>query len=139
MRSNPRRLGVFSASFVCGLLLRRIQQHRLALGVVRTVALSTLLRQIEDGHVSKAVISPNGLITDFFGPISGRRGDGYMLRRSQLEARLAHLCQLAGAPFYVYGDPAYPLTKYILRGFKGPMTALQVVGWRVWGVGAPPR
>ena len=59
VRSNPRRLGVFSASFVCGLLLRRIQQHRLALGVVRTVALSTLLRQIEDGHVSKAVISPN--------------------------------------------------------------------------------
>jgi hypothetical protein len=79
----------------------------------------------------QTVISPNGLITDFFGPISGRRGDGYMLRRSQLEARLAHLCQLAGAPFYVYGDPAYPLTKYILRGFKGPMTALQVVGWRV--------
>ena len=45
VRSNPRRLGVFSASFVCGLLLRRIQQHRLAVGVVRTVALSTLLRR----------------------------------------------------------------------------------------------
>ena len=59
LRANPRRIGAAaSASLVCGLLLRKMQRQRLAMGVVRTVALSTLLTAIEDGHVARAVVSP---------------------------------------------------------------------------------
>lgn len=73
----------------------------------------------------QAVTAPNGLIVDFWGPMDGRRGDGYMLRESRLESRLEQLCNDAGAHFYVYGDPAYPLTPYIMRGLKGPMTPVE--------------
>mmetsp|Transcript_28369 Transcript_28369/g.65223 ORF Transcript_28369/g.65223 Transcript_28369/m.65223 type:complete len:245 (+) Transcript_28369:517-1251(+) len=77
----------------------------------------------------QTVVSPNGLITDFFGPVLlfllGRRGDGYMLRASQFQSRMQRLCVRVGQPFYVYGDPAYPQTPYILHGFKGLMTAAQ--------------
>ena len=55
LRANPRRIGAAaSASLVCGLLLRKMQRQRLAMGVVRTVALSTLLTAIEDGHVARS-------------------------------------------------------------------------------------
>ena len=79
------------------------------------------------GHGIKfqSVVGPNGLILDFFGPVAGRRSDGYLLRRSRFLARMARLCVLAGASFYVYGDPAYPLGRYLLRGFKGAMTVAQ--------------
>ena len=58
LRANPRRIGAAAASLVCGLLLRKMQQQRRAMGVVRTVALSTLLTDIEGGHVARAVVSP---------------------------------------------------------------------------------
>lgn len=73
----------------------------------------------------QSVTAPNGLIVDFFGPVLGRRGDGYMLGKSGLYGRMQRLCLLTGAPYYVYGDPAYPQSQYILRGFKGPATAAQ--------------
>ena len=58
LRANPRRIGAAAASLMCGLLLRKMQQQRRAMGVVRTVALSTLLTAIEDGNVARAVVSP---------------------------------------------------------------------------------
>ena len=73
----------------------------------------------------QSVVSPNGLITDLFGPILARRGDGYLLRQSQILQRMAAFCAAAGGNYYLYGDPAYPLNQYLLRGFKGPMTAQQ--------------
>jgi len=73
----------------------------------------------------QSVTAPNGLIVDFFGCVVGRRGDGYLLRRSGFLARMAALVAAEGLPFYVYGDPAYALSQYILRGFKGAMTPAQ--------------
>lgn len=73
----------------------------------------------------QSAIAPNGLLIDLYGAIVGRRSDSYMLARSQLLTRMATLCARAGAPFYLYGDPAYPLSLYVLRGYKGAMTPQQ--------------
>jgi len=71
------------------------------------------------------VVAPNALIVDFYGPEPGRRGDGYLLKESKFTERMRRFCQLAGANYYVYGDPAYPMCPWIMRGFKGGMNALQ--------------
>lgn len=73
----------------------------------------------------QSVIAPNGLIVDLYGCVVGRRGDGYLLGRSQFLGRIAQLCGMEGSAFYVYGDPAYALSQYILRGLKGAMSPMQ--------------
>ena len=70
----------------------------------------------------QGVIGPNGMILDLFGAVSGRRGDGYMLHASNFLERMEQMCNNLNEEYYVYGDPAYPLCQYILRGFKGLMT-----------------
>ena len=65
------------------------------------------------------------MILDLFGAVPGKRGDSYMLRQSGLLGRMATLCATLGVALYVYGDPAYPLCQYLLRGFKGLMTPQQ--------------
>ena len=79
------------------------------------------------GHGLKfqSVVGPNGMILDFYGPCPGRRGDGYLLRRSGFLTRMQQFCLTAGRHFYVYGDPAYALSRWIMRGFKGVMTPEQ--------------
>ena len=76
----------------------------------------------DHGIKFQSVILPNGLIGDFWGPCVGRRGDGYMFRRSDLLTRMARLCNRAGSIYYLWGDPAYPLSRYVLRGYKGAMS-----------------
>ena len=77
------------------------------------------------GFKFQNVVAPNGLIVDFYGPEPGRRGDGYLLKESKFTERMRRSCQLAGANYYVYGDPAYPMCPWIMRGIKGGMNALQ--------------
>lgn len=88
-------------------------------------------RQVYSGYKKlhgikfQSVVAANGLIVDFFGSVVGRRGDGYLLRKSNFLTRMATLCAAEGRPYYVYGDPAYSLSQFILRGFKGAMTPQQ--------------
>ena len=88
-------------------------------------------RQVYNGYPKthgikfQSVIGPNGLIIDLFGACLGRRGDGWLLGQSGLLQRMANLVRDEGSHFYVYGDPAYALSMYVLRGFKGAMTPLQ--------------
>ena len=57
-RGNPRASAASSAgSLLCGLMIRRLYQARTAMGTVSNVPLSTLLRDIEDGRVARAVVS----------------------------------------------------------------------------------
>ena len=73
----------------------------------------------------QTVQGTNGLILDYWGPALGRRGDGFMFGRSGILGRLKRLAYWAGKLFYVYGDPAYALSKYVLRGWKGAMSPAQ--------------
>jgi hypothetical protein len=70
----------------------------------------------------QGVMGPNGLILELYGPIIGRRADGYMLGKSNFLDHMADLCLQANGAYYVYGDPAYALNIYVLRGLKGALT-----------------
>ena len=71
----------------------------------------------------QCVVAPNGLVVDFFGPVPGRRSDSYLLKQSGFLERMRQLSRVAGGEYYVYGDPAYPLGRGIMRGYKGAMNA----------------
>lgn len=84
-----------------------------------------LQRENFDGHhrahglAFQSVVLPNGMIGDLYGPEPGRRHDSFLLRKSDLNPRLAALQQ--GKPFQgkVYGDAAYAVMSHIDRGFRG--------------------
>jgi len=86
-------------------------------------------RQVYSGYYKahglkfQSVFAPNGLIVDLFSCVVGRRGDGQLLFKSRFLRRMARLVAQEGNPYYVYGDPAYALSQYILRGQKGAMSA----------------
>lgn len=58
------------------------------------------------------------MIGHLYGPVSCRRHDSYLLKRSQLHAKLTQC--LSGFPvdYLCYGDAAYPLLRFITRGAK---------------------
>jgi hypothetical protein len=83
-------------------------------------------RQVYNGHKRvhaikfQSVVTPDGIISHLTGPWVGRRHDSRMLRESGL---MPHLEEYAkgtdGRVMHLYGDPAYPLTQYIMSPFKG--------------------
>ena len=71
------------------------------------------------------------MIGHLYGPITCRRHDAYLLRRSQLHEKLAVLLAIFPVDYLCYGDGAYPLLRYIKRGVKrvrhpGPNDAINV-------------
>mmetsp|Transcript_5361 Transcript_5361/g.16391 ORF Transcript_5361/g.16391 Transcript_5361/m.16391 type:complete len:264 (-) Transcript_5361:318-1109(-) len=82
------------------------------------------------GFKFQAVVAPNGLIVDLYGCCAGRRHDSYMLSQSGFLRRMQTSCTLeahAGGRrgqdmYYVYGDPAYGRSRYVMRGAKGAMS-----------------
>ncbi|CAN0145299.1 unnamed protein product, partial [Ectocarpus sp. 8 AP-2014] len=83
-------------------------------------------REVYDGHhrdhglAYQAIMAPNGMLMDAWGPVSGRRHDSYLLRVSEFNPRLAAVQDPEGPLMKVYGDAAYPLLSHGRRGFKGP-------------------
>lgn len=82
-----------------------------------------LQRQIYSGHKRfhclsyQALTAPDGICLHFFGPIEGRRHDTTLLRLSGLLAFIGRHPNIFNSR-YIYGDPAYGTSKYILSGFK---------------------
>ena len=58
------------------------------------------------------------MIGNLYGPVSCRRHDCHLLKRSQLHAKLAHWLAQFPVDYLCYGDAAYPLLRYITRGAK---------------------
>lgn len=60
---------------------------------------------------------PNGLIANLYGPEPGRRHDAFMLKRSDI---LAKLDAIIGADkLYLYGDSGYPLKGKLITPHLG--------------------
>ena len=60
----------------------------------------------------QAIMVPRGLIANLHGPVEGRRHDGYMLQDSVILPQLTKKVARNGEPYYLYGDPAYPLLPF---------------------------
>lgn len=88
-------------------------------------------RMFYNGHKKKhgikfqTVQSVCGLIVDYYGPMLGKHGDGRMYSASGIEARVHNMCVRSGGIWYIYGDPAYKLSRYVLRGFRGGASSAQ--------------
>lgn len=66
------------------------------------------------------MIAPNGMICHLFGPLEGRRHDAFMLAESELVPKLHQKMNRPNGESYVlYGDPAYPVGRYIIAPFRG--------------------
>eukprot|EP00854_Cymbomonas_tetramitiformis_P004261 gene4261-5245_t len=67
----------------------------------------------------QSVEAPCGLIVHLFGPIAGHRHDSFMLRESKLLEQLEEYFSDKDVVFLIYGDPAYPVSEYLITGYKG--------------------
>jgi hypothetical protein len=99
-------------------------------GTVRPIARPVYFqRQAYNGHKRvhalkfQSVTIAHGLIVAMHGPIEGRRHDVTLLRESQIGAKWTATLP---AGDFIYGDPAYPLRRWLLSPFKGStITAAQ--------------
>ncbi|KAH9063076.1 hypothetical protein Ae201684P_009341 [Aphanomyces euteiches] len=92
-------------------------------GTVRPICRPTRFqRQAYNGHKRvhslkfQSVTLANGLIMAMHGPIEGRRHDIILLRSSNIGNKWT---TIAPEDMYIYGDPAYPLRKWLLSPYKG--------------------
>ena len=68
----------------------------------------------------QVVTTPGGLICHLYGPVVGSRHDARMLAESGLPPQLQqHMQLLAGPPYVLFGDPAYPLSPYLQKAYAG--------------------
>ena len=68
----------------------------------------------------QGVSTPDGLITHLYGPVVGSRHDSGVLGESGLLAQLEQHMQVPGGEYFaLYGDPAYPRSRYIQKGYVG--------------------
>lgn len=93
--------------------------------IANLCAHASVMLKVYDGHhrdhglAYQAVMAPNGMLMDAWGPVSGRRHDSYLLRVSELKPRLAAVQDPHQPQMKVYGDAAYRLLSHVRRGFKG--------------------
>ena len=65
------------------------------------------------GFKAHALISPNGMLVHYFGPVDGRHHDSYLLHESGLYNQLPGLT-IGGTNYQIYGDSAYPIHRNLV-------------------------
>jgi hypothetical protein len=75
--------------------------------------------------VRAGVTAPDGIMVNLYGPFVGRRHDSAMLGESGLLDVLDEMMNGLDKVYSLYGDPAYPLSRLLLRPFKGRLTEEQ--------------
>ena len=66
----------------------------------------------------QGVQSLDGIMYNLYGPVEGRRGDGYLLATSRLLKALEHLESKTRTNWVVYGDAAYAMNRYVQCGYR---------------------
>jgi len=77
------------------------------------------------GVKHQGIVFPNGIQPFPFGPVNGSRHDSFVLRSSGIIAALGAVCVRLGKTYVLFGDSAYPISRYLFRMYKGVMTAAQ--------------
>ena len=67
----------------------------------------------------QSVVSPDGMMSHFFGPMEGRRHDSALYYESGLDEQLQLIYSANGEVMCIYGDSAYALRRYLITPFKG--------------------
>lgn len=77
-----------------------------------------------------AIVTPDGLISHFFGPVDGRRNDSFLWNNSGLISQLEqHAHITTGVPLQVYGDPAYSINRYLISPYQGAYLNRDLKEW----------
>ena len=66
-----------------------------------------------------------GIMPYPFGPVNGSRHDSFVLRESEIVDILRDVCQRLGHDYVLFGDSAYPISRWLWRMHKGVMSAVQ--------------
>jgi len=66
----------------------------------------------------QGIMLPNGIMPMPFGPINGRNNDAFMLHESRLIPIMRRISRRLGQAYCLYGDPAYPLSRWMSAPFK---------------------
>lgn len=70
------------------------------------------------GYRYQGIACPNGIIEHLWGPVEGRHHDCYLLWMSDVLDELRAFTDENDTPYYIYGDPAYPLNPHLLAPYK---------------------
>ena len=65
----------------------------------------------------QAIVLPNGMICNLFGPMEGRRHDATLLRESQVLDKINGRAE-DGSTLVLYGDKAYPLNDKLITPYR---------------------
>ena len=76
----------------------------------------------QHGLKYQGIMTPDGIFRMVLGPFAGRKHDSRMLRESGLLQQLEsdnRFVREDGTAYQLYGDPAYPVSRYLKRPYKG--------------------
>lgn len=73
----------------------------------------------------QAIMFPDGIIGHISGPFDGRRHDASIYALSGIDAEIRPFLHKNGIMYHIYGDPAYPLSSFIISPFGGSRTTLE--------------
>merc|ERR1711988_1931431 len=83
------------------------------------------------GLKTQGSVFPNGIQPFPFGPINGSRHDSHVLHESGIVDELRDICRGTaatpglGQDYVMFGDSAYPISRWLWRMYKGAMSAVQ--------------
>jgi nuclease HARBI1 len=79
----------------------------------------------------QAIVAPDGLLLNLFGPMEGRRHDMTLYRASEIDHLFSTSLFIQGQQYYVYGDSAYTLRPYLQVAFRGTELSLNQAQFNV--------
>ena len=78
----------------------------------------------------QSIILPNGIIGDLYGPVEGCLHDAAMLRESESLSRMRkQFVQPDETTHRLFGDPAYPVSPYLVAPFGGATKTEDQEAW----------